>query len=378
MIDVILKYLELMASHAASDLYLTVDAKPSLRINNELRPADETVLSNKDMQEILSSLLTLRQLREFENEKELNTAIDMGEKGRYRVNVLRQRQKTAIVIRRIVVKIPDFKELRLPCVFEKLSMMKQGLVLVTGMTGSGKSTTLASMIDYRNARAEGHIVTIEDPIEFFHMHKNSIITQREVGVDTESYAVALKNSLRQRPDVILIGEIRSREVMEQALVAAETGHLCLATLHTNNAYQAIDRILNFFPEESHAQIRLNLSLNLRGVISQRLLPCTQGGLALACEVLLNEGYIKPLIQEGNIKEMQGVMEKNSSNGMQTFDEALLDLYQNDLITEDSAVSYADIPGDLRIKLREAMMKQQNSKGGDALRSIDTTVLSISE
>ncbi len=367
-----------MATHTASDLYLTVDAKPSLRINNELRPADETVLSNKDMQEILSSLLTLRQLREFENEKELNTAIDMGEKGRYRVNVLRQRQKTAIVIRRIVVKIPDFEELRLPVVFEKLSMLKQGLVLVTGMTGSGKSTTLASMIDYRNARAEGHIVTIEDPIEFFHMHKNSIITQREVGVDTDSYAVALKNSLRQRPDVILIGEIRSREVMEQALVAAETGHLCLATLHTNNAYQAIDRILNFFPEESHAQIRLNLSLNLRGVISQRLLPCTQGGLALACEVLLNEGYIKPLIQEGNIKEMQGVMEKNSSNGMQTFDEALLDLYQSGLITEDSAVSYADIPGDLRIKLREAMMKQQNTKGGDALRSIDTTVLSISE
>ncbi len=367
-----------MAQHEASDLYLTVDARPSLRVNNQLQPADDKVLSDKDLHEMLSSLLTLRQLREFENQKELNTAIDMGEKGRFRINVLQQRQKTAIVIRRIVTKIPDFKELRLPEVFEKLSTLKQGLILVTGMTGSGKSTTLASMIDYRNARAEGHIVTIEDPIEFFHAHRKSIITQREVGVDTESYAIALKNALRQRPDVILIGEIRSREVMEQALVAAETGHLCLATLHTNNAYQAIDRILNFFPDDSHDQIRLNLSLNLRGVVSQRLLPSTKGGLALACEILLNEGYIKPLIHEGNIKDIHKVMEKNTANGMQTFDEALLNLFLEGIITEEIAVSYADIPGDLKIKLRQASMQKQNIKGGNALKSIDTAILSISE
>lgn len=377
MIERILKYLELMEEKGASDLYLTVDAKPALRINNDLRPADDEVLSKKDLHDILSSLLTLRQLREFENQKELNTAIDMGERGRFRVNVLQQRQNTAIVVRRIVTKIPDFKELRLPPVFERLALLKQGLVLVTGMTGSGKTTTLASMINYRNTRMEGHIVTIEDPIEFYHNHLNSIITQREVGVDTESYAVALKNALRQRPDVILIGEIRSREVMEQALIAAETGHLCLATLHTNNAYQAIDRVLNFFPEDSHEQVRLNLSLNLRAVVAQRLLPSVSGDMVLACEVLLNEGYIKPLIHEGKIKDISKVMEQNTASGMQTFDESLLELYQNGLVTEETASSHADIPGDLKIKLRQKG-RRGDSKEGGVFKSMDTTILSISE
>ena len=376
MIQEILTYFDAMIETEASDLYLTAGSRPTMRVDDALEAIGEAILAEKHIQNIISSLLSLRQVSEFEMHKELNTAIDAGDKGRYRINVMQQRQKPALVIRRIVTKIPDFDTLRLPPVSEKLALMKQGLVLFTGMTGSGKSTSLASILDYRNTHRAGHIITIEDPIEFFHEYKQSVVTPREVGVDTESYEAALKNVLRQRPDVIMIGEIRSREVMEQALTAAETGHLCFATLHTNNTYQAIDRIVNFFPEELQSQICLNLSLNLRAIVSQRLIPSLQGGLALASEVLLNEGYIKTLIHEGKIKEILGVMSKNSVQGMQTFDGSLLELYREGVISEESALTFADIPGDLKVKLKESGMK--NSDEGSGLGAIDTTLLSISE
>jgi len=259
--------------------------------------------------------------------------LDMGAHGRYRINVFKQRQNPGLVIRRIISEIPAISDLRLPPVLESLSLEKRGLILLTGMTGSGKSTTLASMINHRNQRKSGHILTIEDPIEYYHEHNKSVITQREVGVDTESYAIALKNSLRQRPDVILIGEIRDREVMEQALTIAETGHLCLATLHTSNAYQAIERIVNLFPEDQHSQVRMNLSMNLKAIVSQRLLPSLKGGLVPALEVMLNEALIRDLIIKGNYEKITDVMEQNTPMGMQTFDQSLIRLYAEGLIDE---------------------------------------------
>src|SRR5262245_2117259 len=287
-----------MNEHEASDLYLTVDRTPTLRTDNGFVPIGEDTLGLDDINEILNTVLTARQKRDYESQMELNTSLDMGKYGRFRLNALRQRQFPALVIRRIISKIPSFSDLRLPKILEKLSMEKRGLVLLTGMTGSGKSTTLAAMVDYRNQREEGHIITIEDPIEYFHEHKKSVITQREVGVDTESYAYALKNALRQRPDVILVGEIRDREVMEQALTSAETGHICLATIHTNNAYQAIERIVNLFPEDYSQQIRINLSANLKAIISQRLIPAVDGSNVPAIEVMLNQGLVRELILKG--------------------------------------------------------------------------------
>lgn len=257
-------------------------------------------------------------------------------------------------------------------------MQKRGLILITGMTGSGKSTTLASMIDYRNQRQEGHIITIEDPIEYFHEHKKSVITQREVGVDTESYAIAMKNSLRQRPDVILVGEIRDREVMEQALTIAETGHLCLATIHTNNAYQAIERIVNLFPEDFHAQIRLNLSLNLQAIISQRLLPSLKGGMVPAIEIMLNQGLVRELILKGDIGKISTVMEQNASIGMCTFDQSLLKLYQEGHLDEDAAISNSDRPSDMKIKIQQAQLSGNVRSDGDALKSLDISKIALSD
>jgi twitching motility protein PilU len=306
---------------------------------------------------------------------ELNTSLDVGRFGRYRVNVLRQRQFPALVIRRIVSKIPSFEDLNLPKVLEHLAMERRGLILVTGMTGSGKSTTLASMIDFRNTREPGHIITIEDPIEYFHEHKKSLISQREIGVDTESYATALKNALRQRPDVILVGEIRDREVMEQALTAAETGHLCLATLHTNNTYQSIERIVNFFPEEFHNQIRLNLSMNLRAIISQRLIPAVNGGLAVASEVMLNQGLVKDLIHKGEIIKIRDVMEQNTQLGMCTFDQSLLSLFKAGRISEETAISQSDQPGDLKIKIQQFKVGKGDP---DTMKALDSTVLRFSD
>ncbi len=367
-------YLTKMNDANASDLYLSVGRVPTIRVDDNLFPLDDSPLDAENIQEIINSILTTKQRRDFELSWDLNTSLDMGEHGRYRINVFKQRQNPGLVIRRIISKIPAIRELKLPPVLEKLAMEKRGLILLTGMTGSGKSTTLASMIDYRNQRSSGHILTIEDPIEYYHEHKESVITQREVGVDTESYAVALKNSLRQRPDVILIGEIRDREVMEQALMIAETGHLCLATLHTSNAYQAIERIVNFFPEDQQSQVRMNLSMNLKAIISQRLLQSNKGGLVPALEVMLNEALVRELIVKGQYEKITDVMEQNNPMGMQTFDQSLLKLFVDGYIDEASVINQADKSSDMKVKLRDAKMHVQ----GDSLRNMDTSLLSISD
>lgn len=364
-----------MNERGASDLYLSVGFPPTLRADTGMHALRDTPITVDELNEIITSILTSRQRRDYDTHMELNTSLDVGNFGRFRVNALRQRQFPALVIRRIISKIPSFKELNLPEILGALSLERRGLILVTGMTGSGKSTTLASMIDYRNTREHGHIITIEDPIEYFHEHKKSMITQREIGVDTESYGVALKNALRQRPDVILVGEIRDREVMEQALTAAETGHLCLATLHTNNTYQSIERIVNLFPEESQNQIRLNLSMNLRAIISQRLIPSTSGGVAVATEVMLNQALVKDLIHKGEITRIKEVMEQNISMGMCSFDQSLLRLYKDGKITEETAISQSDQPGDLKIKIQQHKVGRGDIR---SLRDLDSEVLSFSD
>lgn len=377
-VPVIFTYLNAMVKHQASDMYLTVGFPPSLRGERELIRLSEEPLSGDDIQDILNSMLTTRQKRDFDAHLELNTALDMGPQGRFRVNVLRQRQHPALVIRRIVSKIPSFAELRLPPILETLAMEKRGLILVTGMTGSGKSTTLATMIDQRNRNSSGHIITIEDPIEFFHDHKGCVVSQRELGVDTESYAAALKNALRQRPDVILVGEIRDREVMESALSIAETGHLCLATIHSNNSYQAIERIVNMFPEDYHNQIRLNLSMNLKGIVSQRLLASQKGGMVPAIEVLINQGLVRDCILKGEISKIQEVMEQSSTLGMSTFDQSILKLYVEGHISEDSAISHADKSSDMKLKLQQAKLLSASRAAGNVLAAVDTSRISFSE
>ena len=363
-----------MSERGASDLYLSFGFPPTLRIDNKLESIGDKPLDEDAISDILSSVLTARQLRDFEMKMELNTALDMGQYGRFRVNVFKQRQMPGLVIRRIISKIPTLEELKLPNILSELASERRGLVLVTGMTGSGKSTTLASMLNYRNEREQGHILTIEDPIEYYHDHKKSVVTQREVGVDTETYNIALKNALRQRPDVILIGEIRDQTVMEQALTIAETGHLCLATLHTNNAYQAIERIVNFFPEEFHNQVRLNLAMNLKAIVSQRLLPSLKGGLVPALEILVNQALIREQIQKGDYEKIPEVMEQNNAMGMCTFDQSLLKLYANGFISEETATSQSDKSSDMAVKIRQ--LKLGGAAGG--LRDLDTSTLKMSD
>lgn len=362
-----------MNERGASDLYLTLGYPATLRIENHLEHVNDMLLDEESITGILNSILTARQLRDFESKMELNTALDMGGYGRFRVNVYKQRQVPGLVIRRIISKIPTLDELKLPTVLKNLALERRGLVLVTGMTGSGKSTTLASMLNIRNETEEGHILTIEDPIEYYHEHKRCVVTQREVGVDTESYSTALKNALRQRPDVILIGEIRDPVVMEQALTIAETGHLCLATLHTNNSYQAIERIVNFFSEEYHNQIRLNLSMNLKAIVSQRLLPSKRGGLVPAIEILINQALIRELIQKGEYEKIPEAMEQNRSIGMCTFDQSLLELFATGHIDEETAISQSDKSTDMAVKIRQFKL----GKGG-SLRDLDTSSLKISD
>jgi twitching motility protein PilU len=365
-----LKYLTEMNKRSASDLYLTMDAPPTMRINDDLIHIESEPMSQTAIENIIDSILTTKQKRDFQISMELNTSLHLGENGRFRVNILRQREYPALVIRRIITKIPSVADLRLPNLLEKLAMEKRGLILLTGMTGSGKSTTLASMLNYRNENAAGHILTIEDPIEYYHQHKKSVVTQREVGVDTQSYAIALQNALRQRPDVILIGEVRDRTVMEQALTIAETGHLCLATLHTNNAYQAIERIVNFFPEDQQRQVRLNLSMNLKAIISQRLLPSAKGGLVPALEVLLNEALVRELIMKGQYSKITDVMESNNPIGMCTFDQSLLSLFNRGLISEQTVLNQADKSSDMKIKLNALKM---NVGAEGSLKSMDTSI-----
>ncbi|RBP53806.1 PilT/PilU family type 4a pilus ATPase [Arenicella xantha] len=350
MLDALLK---LIVEKDGSDLYLSVGAPPSMKVQGRLLRVGKNALTATDVRRIALEIMASDQAADFEKKPEMNLAIDKPEIGRFRVNVFKQRSDYAIVIRVIKTDIPNFKDLGLPDSLTELIMSKRGLILFVGGTGSGKSTSLASLIDHRNMNHAGHIITIEDPIEFVHPHKKSIVNQREVGVDTLCYEDALENTLRQAPDVILIGEIRNRETMEHALAFAETGHLCLSTLHANNANQALDRIINFFPEDRHKQLLLDMSLNMRGIISQRLIPTVDGKRAAAIEILTGSPRVKDLIRDGNIEELKEAMESSAQYGMQTFDDALLGLYKAGKITEEETIKNADSPNNLRLKIKNS-------------------------
>lgn len=337
-----------MVQKRASDLYLTYDSPASMRISDAIIAENDHRLSDTDIESYLDKLLSPHQRDEFESTLELNTALVWNNTARFRINIFRQQAHVAIVIRRIEMHIPTLGELGLPAVYGNLVMQKRGLVLIAGPTGSGKSTSLAAMIGHRNRHGSGHIITVEDPIEFVHQHQNCIVSQRDVGLDTYSYAMALKNALRQRPDIVVIGEVRDREVMEQAIYFAETGHLCIATIHANNSSQAIERVLNFFPEERHENVLLNLALNLRGILSQRLVLTRDNTRALALEIMLNNGLIKQLIEEGKIRQIRDMIERGSVDGMQTFDQHLLALLESEVISEDVALAESDNAGNLRM------------------------------
>jgi len=343
-------YLKILAMKDGSDLYLAVGAKPSAKFQGTLKSIDTNTLTDTDVKDIAYSVMTDEQIADFENKPEMNLAISESGVGRFRINIFKQRNTLSMVIRNIVADIPSFESLKLPVILQKLVMAKNGLILFVGGTGSGKSTSLASLIDYRNTNSAGHIITIEDPIEYVHTHKKSIINQREVGMDTDSYADALKNTLRQAPDVILIGEIRDAETMEHALAFAETGHLAISTLHANNANQAIDRIINFFPEERRNQLLNDLSLNLQGFISQRLIPTVDGKRCAAVEVLLGTPIVRDTVKRGGVSELKEIMEKSVNLGMQTFDHALLDLFKQGRISEEEAIRNADSANNLRLKI----------------------------
>ena len=339
-----------MVDADGSDLFLTYDAAPSMKAFGKMVPMREERFGKGDVARIAHEIMNEEQRAEFAKAPEMNLAILHEGIGRFRVNIFQQRGEVGIVARTIKTDIPDFKKLGLPEVLTQLMMNKNGLILLVGGTGSGKSTSLASLIDFRNQNHAGHIITIEDPVEFVHPHKKSIVNQREVGVDTKSYEAALHNTLRQAPDVILIGEIRSQETMEHALAFAETGHLCLSTLHANNAKQAMDRIINFFPEERHKQLFHDLSLNLRGFVSQRLIPTVDGKRAAAIEILLGTPRVAELIKNGKIEEIKEVMEKSENIGMRTFDSALYHLYKEGKITLEEALRNADSKNNLRLKI----------------------------
>jgi len=341
-----------LVQKGGSDLFITVGAAPSMKIDGKMTPLSNQALSPSHTQVLVRSIMNDRQLSEFDAHQEVNFAISLPGISRFRVNAFTQRGSTGLVIRVIQSSIPEFKELLLPDILKEVAMTKRGLVIFVGSTGSGKSTSLASMIGYRNKKSFGHIITIEDPIEFVHQHENCIVTQREVGVDTESYEIALKNTLRQAPDVILIGEIRDRDTMEYAIQFAETGHLCLSTLHSNNTNQAIDRIVNFFPEERRQQLLMDLSLNLRGMVSQRLIARADGkGRVPAVEIMLNTPLMSDLIFKGKIHGMKELISKSNEYGMQTFDQALFKLFEEKLITYEDALRNADSVNDLRLRIK---------------------------
>jgi twitching motility protein PilU len=341
-----------MVEKEASDLYLTVESPAVIRIEgfNHVIPGEP--LQAPDVEALANSLMTERQRAVFEDTMEMNLALTSSKLGRFRVNVMRQRGCVAVVVRRIKSEIPTIEGLGLPQVLEDIVMCKRGLILVTGATGCGKSTTQAAMLDYRNEHTSGHIITVEDPIEFIHPHKKCLVTQREIGFDTASFDVALKNSMRQAPDVILIGEVREREVMEAAITFSDTGHLCLATLHSNNANQAIERLMNFFPGERHNEIYLQLSLNLKAIVSQRLIPGVDGMRVAALEILIDTPWMKDLIKKGEVDRLKEAMERSTQEGGQTFDLAVLDLYKQGRITADQALANADSANNLRIKIKD--------------------------
>lgn len=350
--------LQEMVKRRASDLYLTVGYPPSLRINDQIEGVGSYALEEPAILHMMTEIISNDKLDEFESTLELNTAINWNNIARFRINIFRQQQQTGMVIRRIQNEIPSVDSLGLPAVYKDMVMEKRGLVLVVGPTGSGKSTSLAAMIGHRNSCGSGHIITVEDPIEFVHQHQRCIITQRDVGIDTYSFGMALKNALRQRPDVILVGEIRDKDTMEQAINFSETGHLVLATLHANNAHQTIERVLSLFPEEKHRQILLSLSVNMKAILSQRLVTGKNSGKVLALEILLNQGLIRTLIEEGKFKDIREVMEKNREQGMQSFDQCLLDLYHKHIITEEVALAESDNSANLRLQIRQSQTEEK--------------------
>ncbi len=357
--------LKLMVARNGSDLFLTAEFPPAFKVDGKVSPVSSVPLSAQHTIELARALMNDRQAAEFEAHKEVNFAISPTGIGRFRVNTFMQQGRVGIVLRTIKSEIPTIEQLQLPNILSDLSMTKRGMIIVVGATGSGKSNTLAAMIGYRNEHSQGHIVTIEDPVEFVHPHKSCIITHREVGVDTENWGVALKNTLRQAPDVIMIGEIRDRETMEHAVAFAETGHLCVATLHSNSSNQALDRIINFFPEDRRAQLLMDLSLNLKGIISQRLIPMVGGtGRVPAVEILLNSPLIADLIFKGEVGTIKDVMKKSREMGMQTFDQALFELYEEGAISYEDALRNADSVNDLRlnIKLHSRHSEKDLSRG----------------
>ena len=344
--------LRLMTSRNGSDLFLTAEFPPAFKIDGKVHPVSNAPLTAQHTVELARALMNDKQAAEFEAHKEVNFAISPAGIGRFRVNAFMQQNRVGIVMRTINTEIPTFEQLQLPSVLKDLSLTKRGLIIVVGATGSGKSNTLAAVVGHRNEMSHGHIVTIEDPVEFVHPHRNCIVTHREVGVDTESWEVALKNTLRQAPDVIMIGEIRDRETMEHAVAFAETGHLCLATLHSNSANQALDRIINFFPEERRAQLLMDLSLNLKAIVSQRLIPTATGkGRVPAVEILLNSPLIADLILKGEVGAIKEVMKKSRELGMPTFDQALFDLFEEGRISYEDALRNADSVNDLRLNIK---------------------------
>lgn len=344
--------LELMVRLDASDVFITTGAPVSVKVNGSIRAVNTEVLNHDDTREFAYSIMNDEQRRGFEEEKESNFAIHPPKIGRFRVNVFVQRGNVGMVMRKINIKIPTFEDLSLPPIMPKIAMQKRGLVIMVGGTGTGKSTTQAAMIGHRNSRSHDHIITIEDPIEFIHPHKKSLISQREVGIDTESFGIALKNSMRQAPDVIQIGEIRDAETMHHAIVFAETGHLCMATLHANNTYQALDRIINFFPEGRKQQLLMDLGMNLHALVSQRLIPTADGqGRVAAVEVMINTPLIADIIMRGEIHKIPDVIERSNEIGLQSFDQALFSLYCRDMITAEEALRNAESENNLRLKIK---------------------------
>ena len=353
--------LKLLVSRNGSDLFLTADFPPAMKVDGKITKVSPQPLSGQHTQALARAIMNDKQSAEFERTKECNFAIAPAGIGRFRVNAFVQMGKVGLVMRTIPAKIPTVDELGLPQVLKNLALAKRGICILVGGTGSGKSTTLAAMVDWRNEKTHDHIVTIEDPVEFVHQHKNCIITQREVGLDTDGWEIALKNSLRQAPNVILMGEIRDRETMQHAISFSETGHLCLATLHANSANQALDRIINFFPEERHAQVLKDVSLNLKGMVAQRLLPRQDGkGRYAVVEVMLHSGLIADQIMKGEIYELKETMKRSREVGMQTFDQALFDAFEANLITYEDALRNADSQNDLKLNIKLNSQRARNS------------------
>jgi twitching motility protein PilU len=352
--------LRLMTSRNGSDLFLTADFPPAIKVDGKVTKVSPQPLTGQHTMALARSVMNDKQAAEFEKTKECNFAIAPQGIGRFRVNAFIQQGHVGLVLRIIPQVLPTIDSMNLPNILKEVALTKRGLVIFVGATGSGKSTSLAAIVDHRNENSYGHIITIEDPVEFVHMHKNCIITQREVGIDTDGWAQALKNTLRQAPDVILMGEIRDRETMEHAVAFAETGHLCLATLHANSSNQALDRIINFFPEERRSQLLMDLALNLKGLISQRLLPRQEGkGRVAAVEILLNTPLISDLINKGEVTEIKELMKRSRELGMQTFDQALFDLFENNLVTYNDAVRNADSVNDLRLQIKLHSKRARN-------------------